>query len=89
MNLMSASDASRNFAELLSRVERGETVVITRDGRRLAMIGPAPAANGGELRDALSSWHERYPDDDPTFETDVLGAPRAITPPTSRHTPGA
>ncbi|WP_433603536.1 type II toxin-antitoxin system Phd/YefM family antitoxin [Nocardia sp. CA-135953] len=46
MKLVSASEASRNFAELLSRAERGETVVITRGGRRLAVIGPAPVANG-------------------------------------------
>ncbi|MGQ4600389.1 type II toxin-antitoxin system prevent-host-death family antitoxin [Nocardia sp. R6R-6] len=73
MKLVSASEASRNFADLLSRAERGETVVITRGGRRLAVIGPAPVANGAQIRAALSGWRERYPDDDASFETDVLG----------------
>ncbi len=74
MNLVSASEASRNFADLLNRAERGETVVITRGGRRLAVIGPAPVSNGGEIREALTGWRERYPDDDPTFESDIAGA---------------
>ncbi|MCH0538522.1 type II toxin-antitoxin system prevent-host-death family antitoxin [Streptomyces sp. MUM 203J] len=74
MKLMTASEASRNFASVLDMAEHGETIVITRGGRRLALIGPAPVANGGDLADALAAWRERHPGDDPAFEADVLGA---------------
>lgn len=74
MKLMTASEASRNFAAVLDLAEHGETIVITRGGRRLAVIGPAPVANGGDLADALAAWRTRHPGDDATFEEDVLGA---------------
>ena len=35
---MRASEAKTHLSELLDRVERGETVVITRHGRRIARI---------------------------------------------------
>ncbi|MQS06576.1 type II toxin-antitoxin system Phd/YefM family antitoxin [Streptomyces alkaliphilus] len=73
MRLMTASEASRNFASILDRVEGGETIVITRGGRHLALIGPAPVANGGDFADALSAFRDRHPEDDPTYEDDVLG----------------
>ncbi|MDI3422934.1 type II toxin-antitoxin system Phd/YefM family antitoxin [Streptomyces luteolus] len=79
MKLMTASEASRNFASLLDRAEKGETIVITRGGRRLATIGPASVSNGTELVSALAAWRERHPDDDPTFEDDVLGARELLT----------
>ncbi|MGW0826171.1 type II toxin-antitoxin system Phd/YefM family antitoxin [Streptomyces sp. NPDC002845] len=37
MKLMTATEASRNFAAVLDAAERGERIVITRAGRRLAM----------------------------------------------------
>lgn len=79
MKLMTASEASRNFATLLDLAEHGETIVITRGGRRLAAIGPAPVANGGDLADALAAWRTRHPLDDDVFEDDVLGARDLLT----------
>jgi prevent-host-death family protein len=38
---------------LLDRVERGEEVVIERDGRRVARLVPAETANRGTARAAL------------------------------------
>jgi prevent-host-death family protein len=79
MRLMTASEVSRNFASVLDRAEHGETIVITRGGRRLAVIGPAPVANGGDFADALSAFRDRHPEDDPAYGDDVLGARDLLT----------
>lgn len=55
MKTMSASEVSRNFASVLDKVSQGETVVVTRAGKRLATLGPAPAGNGAALADFLAS----------------------------------
>ena len=39
---VTSSDASRQFGGLLARVERGEEVIIERDGRAVARIVPEP-----------------------------------------------
>ncbi len=49
MRVMSATEASRSFAALLDAAERGESIIVTRGGRRIATIGPAPVANGADL----------------------------------------
>jgi prevent-host-death family protein len=56
MREVSASEASRNFSAMLDSVERGETVVVTRAGRRVASIAPAPAATGAALNAVLTRW---------------------------------
>lgn len=66
MRLMTATEASRNFAAVLDAAEHGETIVITRAGRRLALIGPAPTGNGAALNAILSAYR---PDDD--FARDI------------------
>jgi prevent-host-death family protein len=48
---MSASEASRNFSTVLDSAEHGETIVVTRAGHQVALIVPAPRANGGALRE--------------------------------------
>jgi prevent-host-death family protein len=53
---MTASEASRNFSNVLDRAERGETIVVTRAGRRVALIVPAPRANGRALLDVFHRW---------------------------------
>lgn len=65
MKLMTATEASRNFAAVLDAAEHGETIVITRAGRRLALIGPAPAGNGGALNGVLAGYRldDRFADD--------------------------
>ena len=54
---MTASEAARNFSAVLDSAEQGETIVVTRSGRRVALIAPAPRANGGALLDVLRRWH--------------------------------
>ncbi|MEV4104346.1 type II toxin-antitoxin system Phd/YefM family antitoxin [Nonomuraea sp. NPDC049649] len=50
MKAMSATEASRNFAAVLDQAERGETIVVTRGGKQIAVIGPAPTAPGRKRR---------------------------------------
>jgi prevent-host-death family protein len=73
MHILTATEASRSFAALLDEVEKGETVVITRGGRRIATIGPVAAANGAEFLALLAG---NKVDDD--FAADVLAAREAV-----------
>lgn len=57
MREMSASEVARNFSTVLSAAEHGETIVVTRTGARVAMIVPAPRANGAALREVFGRWH--------------------------------
>ncbi len=49
MRRVDATEASRSFSALLDDVERGETVAITREGRRVAVIEPINAVNAAEV----------------------------------------
>lgn len=69
MRTMTATEASRSFAALLDAAERGEVIVVTRGGRRIAAIGPATAGNGDAV---ISLLKASAPDDD--FASDVLAA---------------
>ena len=68
MRITTATDAARAFSALLDEAERGETIVVTRGGRRVAVISPAPVANGGKLISLAREWRERL---DPDFADDV------------------
>jgi len=70
---VTATEASRSFAALLDEVERGETVVVTRGGRRIACLGPASTGNGAEVMALLSQ------DVDGDFAADVAAARDAVT----------
>lgn len=50
---MSATEASRNFSDLLDLVEAGETVRITRGHDLVAEVGPVHRRSGAELEAAL------------------------------------
>lgn len=69
MKTMTATEASRSFAALLDEAERGETVVVTRGGRRIATIGPASAGNGAIVAELLDSAKV-----DEDFATDIEAA---------------
>ncbi len=73
MRTVTATEASRSFAALLDEVERGETVVITRGGKRIASIGPASVGNGAEVMALLSC------DVDEDFADDIAAARGAVT----------
>jgi prevent-host-death family protein len=73
MKEMSATEVVRHFSAVLDSAENGEAVVITRGGRQVAMLVPAPRANGGALLDVFRRWQGRVPVDD-TFAADVAAA---------------
>jgi len=54
MQSIQASQAKTQFLRLLDRVERGETVVITRHGKAIARICPEEKIDQAHLVDAVS-----------------------------------
>jgi prevent-host-death family protein len=55
MDQIPASDAKARFSELLDKVEKGETVVITRHGRAIARLVPDQERRQKEIDEALAS----------------------------------
>lgn len=51
MNELSATEAARRFSDLLDAVEhRGETFVVSRKGRAVAVVSPALPRSGKNLK---------------------------------------
>jgi prevent-host-death family protein len=60
MTEISATEAARNFAELLDAVEhKGERILIARRGRVIAQIEPVSKGRGADVKSLL----KRYPND--------------------------
>lgn len=78
MREISASEASRNFSAVLDSAEHGETIVVTRAGRRVALIAPAPRVNGAALREVFGRW-QGNPALDDAFTTQVAAAREATS----------
>ncbi len=76
MKVMSASEVSRAFSAVLDEAEHGETIVITRAGRRVATMTATSAATWGSLRELLANWTQTP---DRTFEDDMRAARTAVT----------
>ena len=55
MREVQASEAKTHLPSLLDAVERGETVVITRHGRRIARIVPEPELRRQEIEQAIAN----------------------------------
>jgi len=53
-----ASEAKTHLAQLLDEVERGETIIITRHGRRIARILPEPQSRQEEVDQAIADIEE-------------------------------
>ncbi|MDQ6773543.1 MAG: type II toxin-antitoxin system prevent-host-death family antitoxin [Candidatus Dormibacteraeota bacterium] len=70
---MTAAQASRRFAAVLDEAESGETIVVTRGGRRVAIISPATSANGAALIETTRRWAASRALD-PDFGRDVAEA---------------
>jgi antitoxin (DNA-binding transcriptional repressor) of toxin-antitoxin stability system len=70
MRTMTATEASRNFSDLLDAIERGETITITRGHHAVAEIRPARLRTGTDLRTAL----DKIPPPDARFATDIAAA---------------
>ena len=70
MRTMTATEASRNFSDLLDAIERGEVVTITRGHHAVAEMRPARRRTGAGLRAALE---DTSPPDD-RFAADIADA---------------
>ena len=75
MRIMTATEASRHFSDLLDAVERGETVTILRGNNPVAEIGPAHRRTGADLRAAL----EGSTPPDEAFARNISAALAAVT----------
>jgi len=75
MREITASEASRKFSAVLDSVEHGETIVVTRAGRRIASIAPVPIATGSALNAVLARWRASTALDDDF--ADLVGRARA------------
>lgn len=53
MKMVTATEAARNFAAVLDQAEHGETIIVTRGGRRVATISPAAASPGRIVKELL------------------------------------
>ncbi|WP_425565240.1 type II toxin-antitoxin system Phd/YefM family antitoxin [Nonomuraea bangladeshensis] len=60
MKVITATEASRSFATVLDEAERGETIVVARGGKQIAVIGPAPTAPGRMVKAFLAGSVERW-----------------------------
>ncbi|GEL26029.1 hypothetical protein PSU4_49830 [Pseudonocardia sulfidoxydans NBRC 16205] len=78
MKELSATEAARSFSAVLDGAEQGETVVITRGGRQVAMIVPAPRANGAAVKEIMRRWQGRLGIDD-EFAANVDAARGAVS----------
>lgn len=59
---MTATEAARNFAELLDAVEHhGERITIVRRGKAIALIEPISSGRGSEVK-AVLGRHSADPD---------------------------
>ena len=66
MTEISATDAARNFAELLDAVEhKGERITIVRRGRAVAHVEPVSHGVGSEVKSLL----KRHPADSQWMES--------------------
>ncbi|MGV9772433.1 type II toxin-antitoxin system Phd/YefM family antitoxin [Streptosporangium sp. NPDC003464] len=86
MKVMTATEASRSFATVLDEAERGETIMVTRGGKQIAMIGPAPAAPGRMVKAFLTRSAGTL---DADFEADVVAAREAVDDGTRETWPDA
>ncbi len=63
---MTATQASRNFAALLTAVEQGEEILVTREGRPVALVRPNRETVAERLAAALAAQPA-----DPEFGDDL------------------
>jgi len=76
---MTAAEAARNFSAVLSAAERGETVLVTRSGRRSALITPAPRSSGRALH-AVFEDYRAHPIVDDDWAATVDDALASLSP---------
>ncbi len=71
---VSTAEAKNRLPELIRMVEGGEQVVITRHGRPVAQLGPAPKPARKVIFDGMKGRIRLLPGcDDPITEEELLG----------------
>ncbi|WP_157016970.1 type II toxin-antitoxin system Phd/YefM family antitoxin [Mesorhizobium xinjiangense] len=73
MKTVAATEAKSKFSELLSDVERGETVRITRHGKTVARLEPGRDEDERQFRakeavERFQAWRKTLPKTDVTVE---------------------
>ena len=61
MTTVNIADAKSQFAELVRRAENGEIIVLSRNDKPVARLGPLPLREGGFLKGVVehdSNWWE-------------------------------
>jgi len=66
---ISIAQAKAGFAALVARAEAGEQIVVTRNGRPVACLGPLPAKRPVKYGDLRGLWIA----DDLSLPEDILG----------------
>jgi prevent-host-death family protein len=76
---MTATDAARNFSELLNRVARGEEIEVVRSGAAVAVISPPKShlLSGERFRELIAT----APPPDEGFLDAVRAARQSVGPP--------
>ena len=73
---ISATEAARNFADLLDAVEhRGEHFTITRRGKVVAQLEPVDSGRGAAVKQLLSAHRP-----DPDWVDDLAAVRRLVVP---------
>lgn len=82
---LTATEASRNFSNILGRVHlRGESFLLTRHGRVIAQLAPAEPrklVRLGELAQVLARLPRLEPGDTVRLERDIQKGQRRLTAP--------
>jgi len=58
METVGAYEAKTHLPKLLDRVQRGESITITRHGRPVAMLVPSTAVHGPEMREIVHQFRQ-------------------------------
>jgi prevent-host-death family protein len=78
MRELTASEASRNFSALLDAVEGGETIAVSRGGRRIAAIAPAEHDTWSGFADVVNRRRADRPIGDDELERNIADALTAV-----------
>ncbi|MDQ2810471.1 MAG: type II toxin-antitoxin system prevent-host-death family antitoxin [Actinomycetota bacterium] len=76
MIAVTATQAARNFANILDQVERGETIIITRDGVPVGRLAPERRTSAERLKSALQDnpADDNFADDLEAVHADLRAA---------------
>jgi|GEM_PF-1764759 prevent-host-death family protein len=74
VKMMTATEVARNLSSVLDQAEHGETITITRGGRRIATLTPASRENGADVM-AFFAGHTPLPG----FGDDIEAARQILT----------